>query len=249
MSVLSRYGNALKGLRLFFTNVRIFPMDTFKGKRIVIVGPASTAFGTGRGNAIDAYDLVVRVNKSALVVDKKIHDNDIGTRTDILFHSFFENNESGGGPLDFHLFARQGIRYVINPRNNIKGLRNSFNFYKKYLAAQPTYTLPKTLYQFICSDLKGFKPTVGFTALLTLLESDFSELHITGFTFYRTPFGPGYRDQMQSVEKAKAFINQHGIHDVDLEFEIFRKALKRNQHKNIILEETLRTIANESTEK
>ena len=33
-----------------------------KGKRVIIVGPSRTSLGTGQGDAIDGYDIVVRFN-------------------------------------------------------------------------------------------------------------------------------------------------------------------------------------------
>ncbi len=245
---MKRYFNAIRGLALFFQYKKIFDVAILKGKRVVVVGPASTAFKTDLGEYIDSFDFVLRVNKSAYVVDSGKFERDIGKRTDILFHSFFENTESGGGPLDFMMYQRQGVKYLINPRNTFAGLRNTFNFYKKYLAQRSTYTLPAPLYREICQPLQNFRPTIGFTALMTALHSEFRELYITGFTFYRTPFGEGYRDQIQDPARAKAFINEQGIHNIDLEFEAFRNALKVNSGKSIKLESTLANIVSEISE-
>jgi hypothetical protein len=245
---MKRYFNAIRGLVLFFQYKKIFAVDMLKGKRVAVVGPASTAFNTNLGDYIDSFDFVLRVNKSAIVVDSGKFERDIGKRTDILFHSFFENTESGGGPLDFTVFERQGVRYLINPRNTFSGLRNTFNFYKKYLVPRSTYTLPAPLYREICKPLRNFRPTIGFTALMTALHTEFSELYITGFTFYQTPFGAGYRDQIQDPARAKAFINEQGIHNIDLEFEAFRNALKVNSGKVIKLENTLANIVRDISE-
>jgi hypothetical protein len=245
---MKRYFNAIRGLVLFFQHKKIFDVDILKGKRVALVGPANTAFKTDLGKYIDSFDFVLRVNKSAYVVDSGKFEHDIGRRTDILFHSFFENTESGGGPLDFAVYQRQNVKFLINPRNTFSGLRNTFNFYKKYLEPRSTYTLPAPLYRKICKPLNGFRPTIGFTALMTALQAEYSELYITGFTFYRTPFGEGYRDQIQDPARAKAFINEQGIHNIDLEFEAFRNALKVSTGKTIKLENTLASIIGEASE-
>jgi hypothetical protein len=239
---MSKLYNFIYGLLLTWLYLRKLPVSYFENKRVVIVGPASSAFKTGKGAVIDSFDIIVRVNKSAGVVDTNKFKEDIGTRTDVLFHSFFENQESGGGPLDLTMFDRQGIKFLVNPRNNYKGFRNSLNFYKKYLQKRTIYTLDKSDYKVICAPLNGYRPTVGFTALSYLMNNaNFRELYVTGFTFYRTPFGSGYRDHIQDPEKAKAFILEQGYHNIDLEFEAF-KNLFNSTRKNILLDDTLAAI-------
>jgi hypothetical protein len=234
--------HACRGLLLAMTNIHTFPLDKFKGKRIAVVGPATSAFNTGKGGYIDGFDLVVRVNKSALTIEAGKSSADIGTRTDILFHCFLENMHSGGGPLDFAMYRRQGVQYVINPRNEWSGLRNTFNFYKKYLAAQPTYVLPRKLYNDINQSLPSHRPTTGYSALCTLLESDFSELYITGFTFFKTAYGDGYRDDMKQATQARDFMQGVGLHNPDMEYEAFKKRLARHAGKNVQMDATLRGI-------
>ena len=74
---------ALQGFLLALGNIRVFSLDRFAGKRIAVIGPASSAFQTGKGAYIDSFDLVIRINKSALTVDAGKHPTDIGSRTDV----------------------------------------------------------------------------------------------------------------------------------------------------------------------
>jgi hypothetical protein len=232
-----------RALPLTATNLRVISLpEMLRGKRVAIVGPASSAYGTNQGGFIDGCDFVIRVNKSAYTVNSGKFAEDIGTRTDILFHSFFENESSGGGRIDIPMYRAQGIRYLVNPRNTWAGLRNTLNFYKKYLVCETTYTLPKQLYATISAPLLPHRPTVGLTALLATMECEFRELYITGFTFYKTPFGSGYRDQIQDAKKAKQFINEQGVHNIDKEFETFRKFMNKHQAKRIKLDGVLSAI-------
>ncbi|MBT1688327.1 glycosyltransferase family 29 protein [Dawidia soli] len=234
--------NVVRGLMLAITHIKVFPQDRFRGKRIAIVGPASSAFKTGNGAYIDGFDIVVRVNKSALTVDAGKHAADIGERTDVLFHCFLENMHSGGGKLDFDMYSRQGIQAVINPRYEWTGLRNSFNFYKKYLMPQRTYVLSRKLYKDIGRSLGQYRPTTGYSALCALLESDFSELYITGFTFFKTAYGDGYRDDMQQAQQARDFMISVGLHNPDKEYEEFKKRLARHAGKDVRMDAELRAI-------
>jgi hypothetical protein len=239
---MKRIFRAIVGLFLAWRKIQTFHPDVLRGKRIAIVGPASSAMNTGKGDYIDKFDLVVRVNKSVLVVQRGEFRKDIGNRTDILFHCFLENLYSGGGPLDFEMFDQQGIRYVVNPRNEWTGLRNSFNFYKKYLSRRTTYVLPKNLFNEISSSLKGPRPTTGYSALITLMKSDFKELFITGFTFFKTAYGDGYRDEMKRSDQARNFMKDVGLHDPDAEYKAFKAFLSKQQSKNIHVDDELRRI-------
>jgi hypothetical protein len=177
-----------------------------------------------------------------LVVREGRFKKDIGTKIDILFHSFFENDFSGGGPLDFNLYNQQGIRYVINPIPTYFGWRVTFNFYKKYLLSQVVYYLPAAPYNEVIGAFGKFRPTTGFCALKAAMESDFSELFITGFTFFKTAYGDGYRDALKDVNVNKKYIVDSNIHNPDIEYEQFIAMLKENSHKTIFVDRELQQI-------
>src|SRR5690348_8693302 len=108
---------AFLGLLIMPFRVRIFRPDrVFRNKRVAIVGPADSAYQQENGAFIDGFDYVIRLNK-ALVTWNKDNEKYLGRRTDILLHNFHENMDSGGGgPLDWTLFKRFGVRYLIQPR-------------------------------------------------------------------------------------------------------------------------------------
>src|SRR5688572_1993232 len=197
MSVTRKIFNAFQGLRLQLRYAKKFDLNLFDGKRIAIVGAASSAYNTNKGDYINAFDYVVRINKAPLLLKEGKGIKDIGSKTDILFHSFFENDFSGGGVLDFQLYDKLGIRYVINPIPTFFGHRGIFNFYKKYLLKRTVYILPAEPHAVIEKRFGRFRPTTGFCALHAVLESNFSELFITGFTFFKTAYADGYRDSMK----------------------------------------------------
>lgn len=234
------------GLILLPFNLRVFdPRKKFSGKSIAIVGPAKSAFDKQHGSKVDAYDLVIRINKAPFSLSNE-NAAILGSKTDILFHSFFENNETGGGPIDIALYEKQGINYVIAPRNTWSGWRLIFNFFKKYNKNYTVYMLPFHFYKELISDFGKWRPTMGYCALYSVLASDFSECYITGFTFFRTAYAKGYRDQLIDIDKNKAHIKAQGIHDPDLEFELFVNLLNMKRNKNVKMDKQLTDICNES---
>jgi hypothetical protein len=216
-----------------------------KGKRVAIVGAASSAFNTSKGDYIDGFDVVIRINKASVLLKDGKWKKDIGAKTDILFHSFFENEESGGGPLNFELFDSLGIQYVINPVAAYEGYRVTFNFYKKYLSKRITYSLTKDWYKTVQGKLGRFRPTIGSCALYASLECEFSELYMTGFTFFKTPFGEGYRNRIKEAHQVQKYIKDAGLHDPDLEFQLFLEKLVIHSKKKIRMDDTLGAIVAE----
>jgi hypothetical protein len=242
MTLFSKIYKAVYGLFLFWRHEQLFHISLLKGKRIAIVGPANSAFGTGRGQYIDGFDFVIRINKAPFQLRDGKFAHDIGTRTDILFHSFFENEFSGGGPLDFELYDSMGIQYVINPIPTFFGKRVTFNFFKKYLLPRSVCTLPTAPYRALVKSFGRFRPTTGFCALHVVLQAEFSELFITGFTFFKTPYGDNYRDSLKDVAVNKKYIQDSAIHNPDVEYEQFKVLLNEAREKTIVTDALLQAI-------
>ena len=213
-----------------------------KGKRVAIVGAANSTLNTGLGEYIDGFDYIVRINKAPHLIHTGIHDKDIGRKIDILFHSFYENEKSGGGKLDIELYNRLGVKYLINPISSSKGNRVIFNFYKKYLTSYKTYRISKSDYYSIKKKLGLYTPTIGFCALMQVLESDCKEVYITGFTFFRTPFAAGYRDNIQQPSEVQKLIKEENHHNIDLEFDLFMEKIQSRKLNNVKLDSVMEQL-------
>ena len=242
---MSKIIDSFKGLNLFFSNVSVFNPDTkFKNKRVAIIGPADSAYEKQDGAYLDTFDYVIRINKALNSWDVSKEDF-IGKKTDILFHSFFENEKTGGGEINIDLIKQFHVSYLLNPRTDFEAYRRTFNFFRKYSKSLKVYHYPKKLYKGMCVDFpEGLRPTIGFTALYGALFAECQELYITGFTFFKTPYAKGYRDNLIDLEKNRKHVKTHGIHDADLEYELFKKHLSKTNCKEIKLDNKLRLILN-----
>jgi len=225
-------------------STKIFrPEDVFKGKRVAVIGAADSAFEKENGAYIDSFDIIVRVNKAPHSWSPE-KAKFIGSRTDVLFHSFYENEISGGGPIDFNLYEKQGIKYIINPNNNFNGLRVHLNYYKRNLNDNLTYILARSFSEKITKNFGKWIPTVGFSALHTVLNSKCKEVYITGFTFFKTPYAIDYRNQLTSMKANQEHIKNQGLHNPDLELAQFIKQTEslKNSDIKIILDSALNDI-------
>ncbi|WNB16862.1 glycosyltransferase family 29 protein [Marivirga arenosa] len=235
---------AVIGLIIMPFRIRIFrPDKIFYNKKIAVVGPADSAFDHQNGNLIDTYDFVIRLNK-ALVAWNPDNKKYLGTKTDILFHNFYENMDSGGGgPLDWNLFKKFGVQFLIQPRYDKKGFQLMFNYFKKYVNTKEIiYVFPKSFYNEVIDKFQNYHPTRGFYALNSVLKADCSEILITGFTFFKTPYAKGYRDNIRDMEANKKHIKNQGLHNVEMEYYNFLQLLEKTSIDKILVDQKLYAI-------
>ncbi len=211
------------------------PIDFLRDKNVAVIGAADTIYGQEWGDLIDDLDIVIRINKAPYVLSPETRKF-IGSKTNILYHSFFENPESGGGIVDPDLFSRLGIEKLINPNNNKPGIKAHLNFYKRKQQPISTYLLQKDVANIIASQFEESLPTIGFYGLASTLLSETNSLYITGFSFFKTPYLKGYRDNLNSEQKNKDHLIQQGLHDPGKEFQVFKDFIEKSPSKKIILD-------------
>lgn len=230
------------GLYRMLRNLKILNSEAeFKNKRVVIIGAADSVYKQENGNYIDQFDVVIRINKAVHKLNPSNYSF-IGSRTTHLFHSFYENDFSGGGEIDWELFDKVGVQKVINPNRNTKGLIAHLNYYKRNQETRKTYIISSKNYNRINKEFNNVIPTIGFSTLMLLLNTECSELFITGFTFFKTPYVKGYRDDLLDMDINRKHINTQGIHDTELEFEIFKKSLTAAKPKKVTFDADLKNI-------
>ncbi|SDR69856.1 glycosyltransferase family 29 protein [Gramella sp. MAR_2010_147] len=235
---------AFLGLLIMPFKIRVFnPNKVFHSKRVAVIGPADSAYDKENGGKIDSYDFVVRMNK-ALVTWNPEKEKYLGTKTDILIHNFHENMDSGGGgPLDWKLFNNFGVKYLIQPRFDKKGFHWMFNYFKKYLNRHNSiYMLPYSDNKKLSKLFDKYHPTRGFYVLYSALTSQCEEVFITGFTFFKTPYAEGYRDNVRDIKDNNKHIQKQGFHNPDLEYKHFLKLVEDSPVKRITVDEKLYDI-------
>ncbi len=230
---------------MVFTSRIFSPQKEFKNKRIAIVGAADSVLESENGKIIDGYDIVIRLNKAPHSWDS-IKSDYLGSKFTHLYHSFFENEFSGGGTIDWELYDELGIEKLINPNNSKMGYIAHLNYFKRHFSFRKTYMLSKASSKLTRNYLSGYTPTTGFSALISVLQCNCSEIYITGFTFFKTPYADGYRDELQNINTNQTHIEDQGLHNPQGEFEAFKKALRDSPCDNIKFDSKLREILQNS---
>ncbi len=223
----------------------------FDGKRVAIIGAADSAINTGLGAYIDEFDIIVRINRGPLLVEDSKLQKDIGTRTDVLFtYENLSKYDAGVNDRIFNDLKEQGLKHMIVVMLWQKfPLRFIYTFFKKNFeklaAGVKYYFFPATDFNELKKRLSGKTATTGFAAIYAIFQSEFKECYITGFTFFRTEYMSGYRDNAKSKETVINTFKNVGLHDIDIEFEAFKMLIKENEGRNIILDPFLTKIVAE----
>ncbi|WP_447643054.1 MULTISPECIES: glycosyltransferase family 29 protein [Chitinophagaceae] len=218
-----------------------FDSDWFKNKRVAIVGGANSAFKKPLGRFIDDFDVVVRVNKGVEMIEK--HSEMIGTRTDFLFHSLFE--QPGGlasSPITLDLWKKHDVKHLFfchNVESEKYGV-NMEKFLIKYRGQYRVTQMTPKMHEANMQTIAPYFPTTGFIAINTIMQCMPASLYITGITFFKTAHQSDYREG--SVETWNAINN--GIesnHSPDAEYQYFI-GLYKKYGKTIELDDTLKLI-------
>lgn len=167
-------------------------LDFLKDKKVAIVGPSPHLIGKNKGDIIDSYDIVCRVNE----VHPTGYESDYGNRTDIVFHNCGTRFiDTFGQRLVEKSIISKYLRYIICPCVKSVGTDNwptwpddyispvVDNFQRINIFNTPFYWIGIQNYRLVYN-LFGSEPNAGQTAIFMLLNHHVEELLITGFSFY-----------------------------------------------------------------
>lgn len=179
--------------------------EWLRGKSVIIVGPAAYLEGSGKGAWIDSHDVIVRMNASSPVPDGL--KADLGSRTDVLYHTIFPPRFSDAtGAAHSQALTRSwvadGVQYLVSrwPESHKRNLP---------LIKTVAGIVPWVSVGHLGIDLKkggakagGNGANTGLVAFMHLLGSRLKSLHVTGCDFHQTGYFTGY--QGMSAEEAAA---------------------------------------------
>ena len=163
-----------------------------EGKCIALVGPAQSIIGTEKGELIDKFDLVVRLNKSIPLPSSL--KNDIGTKTDIIYNSLNTSDFPGENNLNPKLYKKYGVKFVCSsyPFNSNIFHDDIVNYVYKYKFELPLKVMNDIKFRNFEKILKT-RPYTGTCAIMDLLSYPIKYLYITGLDFYQTKYYNEYR--------------------------------------------------------
>jgi hypothetical protein len=143
----------------------------FENKTVALVGNAASLFDKEYGEEIDSHDVVVRMNKAAMLINRFDAENSHGKRTDVwIFWSVGEYHKY----FDKH---RDVIKIHAGHQNRDRPMIKLVDF-----------VYPDDLYEKL-KEVSGPKknPTTGFIAIDYILYCNPSMMSVYGFDWKMTP--------------------------------------------------------------
>jgi len=167
----------------FFKKYDMFFTQYVSGKYIALVGPAQSIIDTNKGEVIDKFDIIVRLNKSLLLpVGLK---KDIGIRTDIVYNSLNTTDFPGENNLNPRLYKKHGVSFMCSsyPFNNQIFKQDILNYVYKYKFEIPLKVMEDSKFKNFENALRT-RPFTGTCSIMDLLSYPIKYLYITGLVFY-----------------------------------------------------------------
>jgi len=195
-------------LNHFFNEYSKLYSEFISGKCIALVGPAQSIIGSNKGNVIDKFDLVVRLNKSIpLPISLK---NDIGSKTDIVYNSLNTSDFPGENKLNPTLYKKYGVKFVCSsyPFNHKIFHDDIAKYVYKYKFELPFKVMDDFKFKNF-ERVLGTRPYTGTCAIMDLLSYPIKYLYITGLDFYQTKYYSEYR---KTTKESLKYTKNNPIH-------------------------------------
>lgn len=143
----------------------------FQDKRVGLVGNATSLFDLSYGKEIDSHDVVVRLNKAAMLYDRFDSAKSHGTKTHVWM--FWAVNE-------YHrLFSKHP---------NVVKMHMGHQYRNSNLIKLVDFVYPMDLYDVLRKKAGPLRnPTTGFIAIDYILHSKPVILNVYGFDWKKTP--------------------------------------------------------------
>ncbi|WP_074941784.1 hypothetical protein [Tritonibacter multivorans] len=204
-----------KLLYRLFSRKMLLEQSRFKGKTVLLAGPARTLSDDLSPWSADDFDLVVKMNNGLWV------DLPFGTgnsqRCDVLFHSLTDDIPA----VTSAALAAADVRCLVH-RTTGKG-----RFPITLWAARSWGTENRVVrivdpdsYRKLTKRLEGASPTTGLVCLDFLLKSGAKKVVIAGFTFFQTKYQDGYDERDQTDQDTVQRVKSLSHHDPDKEREV-----------------------------
>lgn len=209
--------------------------EYLKDKNVILVGPAEYLVGQSKGEEINKYDVIVRMNSSIPVPDK--YKEDYGNRTDVLYHRL----ASQGFPTEqtIRSWRSDGVKWIVvkmqtdhKKINRLKGLIK--NHKVSWLTAQKTVDeLKKKIDR---------APNQGIITIVHLLSYPIKSLTVMGIDFYATGYFRGYNNLVNDSEREKMRIkNRQGrIHNMASQVKYLRELWETDER--FVIDDTLKEV-------
>lgn len=205
-------------------NLPHFRGPDFRGKKVILVGPAATVTEELEQIDLDEYDFVGRMNNS-------INTPLTYRGRPFAYHNLYIRNQqrntrdSLAGRLDRESAQACGTEVIIfvlhRWREVLRLMRKVAAIWWMGIDAE-IYVLGPGFFRRVAALIAPHKPTLGFITLNYLLDSGAARLDVAGFTFFTTKYIDNYNNRVEKDADAMAWATRNGKHNPEAERQAFR---------------------------
>lgn len=152
-----------------------------RGKHVIVVGPAGYLKGQGRGEWIESFDVVVKLNWG-----ETLPREDYG-RTDVLYKRLLKLGHADDILVQEYVDAGMQWLVGVGTRPDPKSLQYLTNT----IGDRIDWYIDETTRASMLREVSG-SPLLGMIAVRDLLSHDIASLTVTGCDFYATGYAPEY---------------------------------------------------------
>lgn len=236
-----------------------------RGKKIIIVGPSNGLINKNLGKEIDKYDIVIRLNNSYPIFINKENHNDVGTRTDVLYHTGAIGKTLGLAAKKYktdrlNLLRSDKIKWFVLKRDFYNGSASEkkyvLNFNRIVRNNMKIVLIEKRFLNRVRRNLNNTDPNMSTMAILHLRKFEFKSCRIIGCDFYQNEYHKSYfiPDTLKFDKVKKKLIRKDGKkrrkpkipHDFKVQIRFLLKILKNDKRFKVDDIKIWRQIINDS---
>jgi len=204
-------------------------INFIKGKRVCIVGPANYLLGSSRGELIDSYDIVVRINTAHFAYPfSEMLAQDIGSKFDMLFIGAHLESQERYKATYVESMLKSSVACIAHSPFH---WNTGFSVFEK-CDNKLIHIWEMDMFECAKKKLGGNQPRTGFFAMLNVLSCDPKEVFVTGFTMYHGG-GHMFLEYHPLVTLEPINPNHNSIREI-----VWLKEL-REEHPNLVLDAEL----------
>lgn len=208
-----------------------------KGKKVLLLGPASYLYDGTFSEDLSNYDVVVKLNR---MVETDICKNFNNDRCDVLYHCINFDSSIGENPIDFNALRDTEVSTLRIPYPPVKAwyIKNITQY--NHMNAQhsfPTTIVDNEVYLSLVKMCQQSSPNTGTIAMYDLFLHEPSSLTIRGITMFSGGYNKNYRSKIVTEQEVRELNARVKNHDIEKQKSFLRKFLNLD---GIIIDNNLR---------
>ena len=203
--------------------------EQFRGKRVLILGPARTLAEDLQAVDASRYDLLVKMNNGLDTPVPLSQGQEL--RCDVLFHCATRDAR----PITKAKLQQAGVELLVHRTPTKSGFLQTLLLDAGFRKQLQVCHIDWRQHRDLAGQLGGASPTTGLLAACFFLDAPVAEVGIVGFTFFSTAYQPGYDDCVGSDAQSVCRIIEKGHHAPSAEAALLSRRIEAARDSGVVV--------------